>query len=204
MTRYPPDRRERSRAAILEGAARMVRARGFEGASVGEVMRAAGLTHGGFYAHFEDKTALLAEAVATAFAERMPDFASLTAAAADRGDPGLLARAYLSGPRVAEIAGGCPAAPLMAEVPRQAPPVRAAFEHGCAEMAGHLSAVPGLEGPRAWGALAALLGAVALLRAMRDEAAQAQLRAGVEALLAATQPGGGSGSGAESHSGRSR
>ena len=63
-----------SRARIVAEAARMLRARGVAGASVAEVMQAAGMTHGGFYKHFDSKDALLAEAAASAFAEAAARF----------------------------------------------------------------------------------------------------------------------------------
>lgn len=66
--RYPAELTAERHEAILDAAARMVRERGFE-VRVADVMREAGLTHGGFYAHFDSKDALLAAACARALAE---------------------------------------------------------------------------------------------------------------------------------------
>src|SRR5206468_12389939 len=69
-----PSRRDQSHERILDAAARAVCRDGYAGVGVAAVMKEAGLTHGGFYAHFESREALLAEAVAFAGArsiERM-------------------------------------------------------------------------------------------------------------------------------------
>ena len=67
--RMSKDEKERSHQRIVASAARLFRERGLEGASVGDVMAAAGMTHGGFYKHFDSKDALAGSALALAFAE---------------------------------------------------------------------------------------------------------------------------------------
>ena len=67
--RYPADETAEKHTKILQEAARLFRERGFEGAAVAEIMKAAGLTHGAFYAHFPSKSALEAEAVGCAFTQ---------------------------------------------------------------------------------------------------------------------------------------
>src|SRR3954469_11601544 len=57
------EQREKSHATILESAARLVRERGIAGARVADVMKGAGLTVGGFYAHFDSKEHLVDEAL---------------------------------------------------------------------------------------------------------------------------------------------
>ena len=52
-----------NRKTILSAAARLFREKGFDAVSIGEIMGAAGLTHGGFYGYFENKEALIAEAL---------------------------------------------------------------------------------------------------------------------------------------------
>ena len=61
--------KEASHERILAAAARAIRRSGYEGTGVAEIMKAAGLTHGGFYAHFESREAMLAEAASRACAE---------------------------------------------------------------------------------------------------------------------------------------
>lgn len=83
----------RNRTALLEAAARLFRERGFDGVSVADITRAAGLTHGAFYGHFASKDDLITrtvEAVLTAAspAPSMVDYASGYLSAAHRDDPG--------------------------------------------------------------------------------------------------------------------
>ncbi|MFL9872013.1 TetR/AcrR family transcriptional regulator [Paraburkholderia megapolitana] len=88
-----------NRQRILDAASRMFRERGFEDVTVAEVMKAAGLTHGAFYGHFESKDDLIAQAFAHVLtppadgsASRLPDdlkeFAAFYLRAAHRDDPG--------------------------------------------------------------------------------------------------------------------
>src|SRR3954449_9138772 len=56
-------KKEETRERILRAAARAIRKHGYEGVGVADVMKEAGLTHGGFYAHFESRDALLVEAL---------------------------------------------------------------------------------------------------------------------------------------------
>ena len=67
--RYAPGQKEKTRARILEAAGKVFRRRGYHAAGVDEVMEEAGLTAGGFYAHFASKQALLAEALVQAAVE---------------------------------------------------------------------------------------------------------------------------------------
>jgi TetR/AcrR family transcriptional regulator, transcriptional repressor for nem operon len=62
---------EQHRSTVLHAASRMVRERGVDGVTVPEVMATAGLTHGGFYRHFASKDALVAQACAAAFDQRL-------------------------------------------------------------------------------------------------------------------------------------
>lgn len=119
---------------IVEAAARAIRRSGYDGTSVADIMKGAGLTHGGFYAHFRSREAMLAEAADRAGAESV---ASLTRIAApeptERALEALL-RAYLSKEHVKNAETGCPIAALGSETPRQAPEVRRAATRRIKEM----------------------------------------------------------------------
>jgi AcrR family transcriptional regulator len=119
-------RKEETHERIVEVAARAIRRTGYSGTGVAEIMKEAGLTHGGFYAHFESRDALLAEAGDRAGAESVALAASVAAAA----PPGLalqaMMQAYLSPQHIAAIETGCPVSALGSEMPRQAPEVRRA------------------------------------------------------------------------------
>jgi TetR/AcrR family transcriptional regulator, transcriptional repressor for nem operon len=108
-----------NRRKILEAASRLFRARGFEGVTVADVMKAAGLTHGGFYGHFKSKDDLIAHAMAHVLAETpsVIDLARFT-------------ESYLSLQHCNDFEGGCPMAGLGAEAIRQAPEIRSAMTTG--------------------------------------------------------------------------
>src|SRR5580765_2539111 len=63
MARTPNSRKEDTHERIVDIAARAIRRHGYGGVGVADVMKEAGLTHGGFYAHFESRDALRVEAL---------------------------------------------------------------------------------------------------------------------------------------------
>jgi TetR/AcrR family transcriptional regulator, transcriptional repressor for nem operon len=179
MVRYKQDHRDRTQAAIIDAASEMLRERGFTETSVGNVMKAVGLTHGGFYAHFADKTAMLAAAMSEAFVESPKNFAFLADLANRQGDVGLIARHYLAESRVDAVASGCPAAALVSEVHRQDGSVRDAFHDGAERTMQALAGAPGLARDGAglsWAALSMLVGSLSMMRAIPDPAVRDAIR----------------------------
>ena len=81
MKRTAPNRKEATHERIVEAAARAIRRSGYGGTGVADIMKDAGLTHGGFYAHFESREAMLAEAADRAGAEAWPMMARIAATA---------------------------------------------------------------------------------------------------------------------------
>ena len=67
--RYAADQKEKTRSRIVRAAGKVFRRQGYHAAGVDKVMAEAGLTAGGFYAHFDSKQALLAEAIEDAAVE---------------------------------------------------------------------------------------------------------------------------------------
>ena len=61
--RYEPEHKERTRQRIVENASRQFRSEGKNGPGVAKLMKATGLTHGGFYKHFKSKDELFADAI---------------------------------------------------------------------------------------------------------------------------------------------
>jgi len=111
------------RERILEAAAQRFRERGFDGIGVADLMKEAGLTHGGFYGHFSSKDDLIAEACARALAQSLARWHKV----ADRasGDPlSALAGAYLTSSHRDNPGAGCVLAALGPDVSRQGPAVR--------------------------------------------------------------------------------
>lgn len=96
VVRYPSAHKEATRRRILDAAARTFRERGVAGTGVDEVMRRAGLTHGGFYAHFQDKEELVANACSAAFAAAVPNLDRIAAAPTRAARVRLLVDSYLA------------------------------------------------------------------------------------------------------------
>lgn len=124
----PPGRKELSHERIVATAARAIRRAGFDGVGVADIMKEAGLTHGGFYAHFPSRAALVVEALERATEESAR---STERAAAAPGLQGAslfrrLVLAYLSDEHLKAVEQGCPVAALVSEMPRQAVEVRKA------------------------------------------------------------------------------
>ena len=128
MSRTPNSRKETTHERLVEIAARAIRRNGYEGVGVAEVMKEAGLTHGGFYAHFESRDALLVEALEHASRERSEAVSRAVQQGAAMGTSGFrtLVEAYLADRQIASPEAGCPIAALASEIPRQPQVVREA------------------------------------------------------------------------------
>ena len=115
--RYEPEHKTRTRDRIVRNAARKLRAEGMRGPGVASVMKASGLTVGGFYKHFRSKDELLAEAIAQAFSDSEKVYSSLqNVAREDRWKE--LVRLYLSPEHCDHPDTGCPVAALAPEIAR--------------------------------------------------------------------------------------
>ena len=178
--RYAPEHKSRSRARIVEAAALQVAGKGPEGVAVGEVMAAAGLTHGAFYAHFPSKSALVAEAVETMFTAAQPARNRLAEALADESaDMRAALRAFLAdylSPRHRDGAErGCPLPALAVDMARGGGAARDRFAAGVTRITGRIEAAlsrMGREGSatEARTVVAQIVGAVTLARAMGTSA----------------------------------
>ncbi|WP_444844880.1 TetR/AcrR family transcriptional regulator [Duganella caerulea] len=124
--RAAASRKEATHERIVEVASRAIRRSGYDGTGVADIMKEAGLTHGGFYAHFESRDALLAEAGDRAGAESVALAARVAAAAPPGQALQAMMQAYLSPQHIGAIETGCPVSALGSEMPRQAPEVRRA------------------------------------------------------------------------------
>ncbi len=122
--------KERTRARILDESAKAMREHGFDGIGVAALMKRAGLTHGGFYAHFESRDDLVAHTIDRLFEDNrtslvrhleQPDLKAGLAAYIDD---------YLSEERINWRARGCALTSLMSEVIRLPPAARTAFAAG--------------------------------------------------------------------------
>ncbi|MFZ6639925.1 TetR/AcrR family transcriptional regulator [Undibacterium sp. TC4M20W] len=127
-------RKEITHDRIVEVAARAIRRSGYDGTGVADLMKEAGLTHGGFYSHFASREALLAEAADRAGAEAVAASTRIAAAAPPEQALQALVQAYLSQEHFDSIETGCPVSALGSEMPRQAPEVRRAATRRIKEM----------------------------------------------------------------------
>ena len=115
-----------TRERILDAAAQLFRERGFAGIGVADLMKAAGLTHGGFYGHFESKEDLAAQTCEHASARSTTLFGRVAERAPDDA-LAEIARVYLSPRHRDDPGAGCLMAALASEAPRQGAPVRKAI-----------------------------------------------------------------------------
>jgi TetR/AcrR family transcriptional regulator, transcriptional repressor for nem operon len=171
MGRTPNSNREATHERIVEVAARALRRNGYAGVGVAEVMKEAGLTHGGFYAHFESRDALLLEALDRAGRDSTETTARIAQQRASKGVSTFrsLVESYLADGRLASLEGGCPVAALGSEIPRQSGMVREASVVRVQRLiAAVRSALP--KGHRAAASLIAgtLVGSLQLARALGD------------------------------------
>jgi len=185
----PPSRKETSHERIVAAAARAIRRGGFQGVGVADIMKEAGLTHGGFYAHFSSRNALLAEALERAGQDNAARTRDDLATRQSRGASPLraLVEGYLSDRHLGDIETGCAVAALASEMPRQTPEVReAAAQRVRAMVAAVRRALP-KDAPADSGPSIAsqLVGALQLARALGDNAqGRAFLKASRRSLLA--------------------
>jgi len=182
MQRATPTAKQATHERIVAAAARAIRRSGYAGTSVADIMKEAGLTHGGFYAHFASREAMLAEAADRAGAEAVAASAAIAASAPPEQALQRLLHAYLSQEHLKEVEMGCPAAALGSEMPRQAPEVRRAATRRIKEMIDVIAR----QSPD-WGqpdahehalvTVATMVGALVLARAVDDQKLSHELRA---------------------------
>ena len=187
MSRTPNARKQETHERIVDVAARTIRRQGYAGVGVADVMKNAGLTHGGFYAHFDSREALLVEALERAGRESGEALAHAVERRKAKGASAFraLVEAYLSNEHLAAIDTGCPVAALACDMPRQPDAVR---EASAQRVRGLVAAVQAAL-PRASRAAASvvagtLVGSLQLARAIGDNAeGRAILSAARKALI---------------------
>jgi TetR/AcrR family transcriptional repressor of nem operon len=176
--RYSETHKQETRRKVVRAAAAAVRAKGPDAMGVAEIMAEAGLTHGGFYAHFPSKEALVAAAVEEAFAQSRRHFARVSEGMSPREALGAFIDAYVSLDHRDHPQRGCPVSALANDLPRQGPLVRKAFDSGVQAMVDRLQAwLPGEDRSLASSIVAEMAGAVALARAVSDESLAGELLA---------------------------
>jgi TetR/AcrR family transcriptional repressor of nem operon len=161
-----------NRERILDVATKLFRERGIDGIGVADLMQAAGLTHGGFYGHFESKEDLVAQACARAV-QRMRQNWTQIIDQSPENPLNALADNYLTSKHRDNVGRGCAMAALGSEIARQGPPVRRAFTGELKPFLDYLShIVQGSSGrlrrQKALATYASLVGALIVSRAVDD------------------------------------
>ncbi|MBC9031868.1 TetR/AcrR family transcriptional regulator [Sphingomonas sp. JC676] len=171
--RYGEDHKEQTRARVLKEAAREIRAKGPDGIGVAAIMARAGLTHGGFYAHFKSKDALVAAALDTMFDDAQARFEQRASDANPRTALRSYVDFYLSTLHRDARDRGCALPSLSGDLARGDAGARARFGQGLAGLNGRVAEKLRLIGHAdpersAASLIAELVGAVALARAVAD------------------------------------
>lgn len=173
MNRTPATAKEITHERIVDAAARAIRRSGYNGTGVADIMKEAGLTHGGFYAHFPSREAMLAEAADRAGRDSVEQMEHIAAKTPPDKVLREMAKAYLSKEHLEGVETGCATAALCSEMPRQAPEVRRAATRRIKEMIDLVSrqmpdwGQPGAH-ERALATVSMMVGALALARAVDD------------------------------------
>jgi TetR/AcrR family transcriptional repressor of nem operon len=177
MPRVSKAQTEANHQAIQDAASRLFRARGIGGVSVSELMAEAGLTHGGFYAHFASKDALAASACEAAFSHADAKWQRRVDAAADKAAARrAIAEGYLRTTYRDPAVAACPTATLVTDVAREpvSHPIHEAYLAGVRRQVEVLTAL-GTSGDAARDRedacvqLATMMGALLLARATRGD-----------------------------------
>jgi TetR/AcrR family transcriptional repressor of nem operon len=175
-----------NREKVLEVAGTLYRECGFDGIGVADIMKRAGLTHGGFYGQFDSKDDLAAE-ITTRILGREGWMQRLTGAA--NPSIGDVVRSYLSPRHRDDVGRGCLFAALASDVARQPRAVRRAFTEGfLVRVEAFRKLVPGRSAAarrrKALATLAGLVGALVLSRAVDDAALSTEILEATAATLA--------------------
>ncbi|MGQ4511398.1 TetR family transcriptional regulator [Streptomyces sp. DW26H14] len=132
MPRITKEDKARNRQNILDAAGRMFRAQGIDAVGIAELMKEAGLTHGGFYNHFASKNDLAVEVCGASFAASLGALARMIEDGRDEAGSPLdrVVAGYLSAAHRDAPDGGCPSASLVTDAGRHSEAVQSAYAEG--------------------------------------------------------------------------
>lgn len=176
-----------NRERIVETAARLFREKGYDGIGVADLMKSAGLTHGGFYGHFASKEDLLAEAAAHALKKSVERWEGYVAEGRDTALE-KISDGYLTAQHRDHPEKGCSVTALGADVARLGPKARHAMTEGARDQLAVLAQLmPGVDAAeqrrQALASYASMIGAIVLSRAVDDEALSLEILDAVRAAL---------------------
>jgi TetR/AcrR family transcriptional repressor of nem operon len=171
--RYAEHHKQETRERVLRIAARDLRQNGPDKVVIADVMEAAGLTHGGFYAHFKSKDVFLAETLDGIFIRARAKTREMVAGLPPRHALATYIDNYVSVAHRDHPESGCPIVALNSDLPRQSQKFRDAFDRGVRSLVAALAGWLADAGEKqadtlAPSILSAMVGAVALSRAVSD------------------------------------
>jgi TetR/AcrR family transcriptional repressor of nem operon len=187
--RYSKEHKLETHARIVKKASVRLREKGAHGIGVADLMKDAGLTHGGFYAHFDSREALVIEAFAYAMDRSTDRWRQLAGQVEPERRLATIVDAYLSPQHRDNPGHGCAVPALSAEIARESPKTRKAFAAKLDQMIEMISeqfpGSPGKEARKqAMAALATMMGTIVMARvAGNGELSEELLSAGREAVL---------------------
>lgn len=175
--RYSAKHKQETRERILDKAGALAKDKGFGTTGVDALMAAAGLTAGGFYAHFKSKAEMLSALIDRELDRSRAMFEVKSDIALAKAIKAYLSLAHVEHPQL-----GCPLTSLSSEIARADETVRETFEHRLLEIHQIVRARTS-DDAQAWSLIAQAVGAVTLARAMNTRTARKSLLDGVARSL---------------------
>jgi TetR/AcrR family transcriptional regulator, transcriptional repressor for nem operon len=189
MARRPGTKKQETHDRIVRTAGAAIRKHGFQGISVADLMEEAGLTHGGFYAHFESRDAMLAEALDEAANDSLGRLSKVADGAPPEDALDATVDYYLSDRHVDAVERGCTLAALGTETVRQSPEIRRVATRRARELADLIERQMSGWGKSArhedaLGVMSTIVGALVIARLVDDPKLSKDIRASAKRLVA--------------------
>jgi TetR/AcrR family transcriptional repressor of nem operon len=171
--RYPADQKARARDALLRAGTRTLKASGFNGVGVDGLAAAAGVTSGGFYSNFPNKTAMLEAVIDAGLGEPFVSETDSMTRAEGRARLIELLQEYISTDHSLDPTGGCVMPALSADVSRAEPPVKAAYQRKMTALIDRIAELldgePSDRQRRAWSIVTLMVGSIVISRGMPEQ-----------------------------------
>src|SRR5437660_5443715 len=186
MARYGKEQKQATRRRIIDTAGRRLKADGIAGSGVATLMADAGLTNGAFYAHFESKEDLVANALAEQLHQQRESFSAMSIEQ--------IVRAYLSIEHRDKPEDGCPSAALLDEIGRSTDATKRAYTDGRLGVIDDIAERLAPDDPRSarvktLSVFALMVGTLEVSRALADrQLADEVLEQGIQTALALLRP----------------
>ncbi|HEX5433860.1 MAG TPA: TetR/AcrR family transcriptional regulator [Candidatus Angelobacter sp.] len=178
--RYEPDHKARIHRRIVRNASRQLRAKGLHGAAVPALMKASGLTHGGFYKHFSSRDELAAEAIEASLRELTETLIDAAKRSGTQEGWKAMVKTYLSPERCDRAEVGCPIAALAPDIFRSRPSIKQRSSAAILKFRQEL--LPFMPGKNAdekatnfLAILSSMVGAIVIARTMPDAAVRQRI-----------------------------